>query len=124
MTPPYAAELRVYVPDFNFDFEALKPRCSRYIMGAEDDHIEAIRADLHELYAEVQRRGQILELLLPDAPGPQLDQAVARARFAHLPLQVLDLAAHLGDPVRQGGVGLAVRGRPRARDPGPPRVIC
>ena len=54
------AELRIYVPDANFDFEAFKPRCSRYIMGAEDEKIEEILADLRDLHAEVQRRGELL----------------------------------------------------------------
>ncbi|PXY32719.1 cell division protein FtsK [Prauserella muralis] len=54
------AELRIYVPDANFDFEAFKPRCSRYVMGAEDERIEEILADLTELHAEVQRRGELL----------------------------------------------------------------
>lgn len=54
------AELRIYVPDANFDFEAFKPRCARYIMGAEDERIAEILADLRELHAEVQTRGELL----------------------------------------------------------------
>ncbi|WP_431901296.1 cell division protein FtsK [Amycolatopsis thermoflava] len=54
------AELRIYVPDANFDFEAFKPRCSRYVMGAEDEKIEQILADLRQLHAEVQARGELL----------------------------------------------------------------
>ncbi|WAL65604.1 cell division protein FtsK [Amycolatopsis cynarae] len=54
------AELRIYVPDANFDFEAFKPRCSRYVMGAEDEKIAQILADLRELHAEVQARGELL----------------------------------------------------------------
>ncbi|HJQ48285.1 MAG TPA: cell division protein FtsK [Amycolatopsis sp.] len=54
------AELRIYVPDANFDFEAFKPRCARYIMGAEDERIAEIEADLEDLHAEVQRRGELL----------------------------------------------------------------
>lgn len=53
-------ELRIYVPDANFDFEAFKPRCARYIMGAEDERIAEIKADLEDLHAEVQRRGELL----------------------------------------------------------------
>ncbi|HEX3780694.1 MAG TPA: cell division protein FtsK [Pseudonocardiaceae bacterium] len=53
-------ELRIWVPDANFDFEAFAPRCSRYVMGAEDEKIGEILADLRELHAEVQRRGQKL----------------------------------------------------------------
>jgi S-DNA-T family DNA segregation ATPase FtsK/SpoIIIE len=54
------AELRIWVPDTNFDFEAFRPRCSRYVMGSEDEHIRQIRDDLVELRAEVQTRGDLL----------------------------------------------------------------
>ncbi len=54
------AELRIWVPDANFDFEVFKPRCTRYVMGAEDEKIEEILADLKDLHAEVQRRGELL----------------------------------------------------------------
>jgi DNA segregation ATPase FtsK/SpoIIIE, S-DNA-T family len=54
------AELRIWVPDANFDFEAFRPRCSRYVMGAEDDKIAEILAHLQELHAEVQARGELL----------------------------------------------------------------
>ena len=85
------AELRIYVPDFNFDFEAFKPRCSRYVMGADDEHIEAILTDLHELYAEVQRRGQVL--IAHEAQ--QVNRRVASARVGLHPLFVLIEEAHL-----------------------------
>ncbi|MGW7534716.1 cell division protein FtsK [Amycolatopsis sp. NPDC054798] len=54
------AELRIWVPDSNFDFEVFALRCSRYVMGAEDEKIAQILADLRELHAEVQRRGDLL----------------------------------------------------------------
>ena len=54
------AELRIWVPDSNFDFEAFKPRCSRYVMGAETEKIAEILAHLQELHAEVQIRGDLL----------------------------------------------------------------
>ncbi len=54
------AELRIWVPDANFDFEAFRPRCSRYVMGAEDDKIADIVEHLRELHAEVQARGELL----------------------------------------------------------------
>jgi len=54
------AELRIWVPDSNFDFEAFRPRCSRYVMGAEDEKIAEILRDLRELHAEVQARGNLL----------------------------------------------------------------
>ena len=53
-------ELRIWVPDANFDFEAFKPRCSRYVMGAENEKIEQILRDLTELHAEIQERGELL----------------------------------------------------------------
>lgn len=54
------AELRIWVPDSNYDFEVFRRRCSRYVMGAEDEKIEQIRDDLRELHAEVQARGELL----------------------------------------------------------------
>lgn len=54
------AELRIWVPDSNFDFEAFEPRCSRYVMGAETEKIAEILAHLQELHAEVQTRGDLL----------------------------------------------------------------
>lgn len=53
-------EIRIWVPDANFDFEHFRPRCSRYVMGAEQADIERILDDLRELHAEVQIRGQLL----------------------------------------------------------------
>jgi DNA segregation ATPase FtsK/SpoIIIE, S-DNA-T family len=54
------AELRIWVPDTNFDFEAFRLRCSRYVMGAEDEKIAEILEHLRELHAEVQARGELL----------------------------------------------------------------
>ncbi len=54
------AELRIWVPDTNFDFEAFKPRCSSYIMGADDESMKAIRDQLVNVHEEVQRRGELL----------------------------------------------------------------
>lgn len=54
------AELRIWVPDANFDFETFAPRCSRYVMGAEDEKIAEILEHLRELHAEVQARGELL----------------------------------------------------------------
>jgi S-DNA-T family DNA segregation ATPase FtsK/SpoIIIE len=54
------AEMRIWVPDTNFDFEAFKPRCSRYVMGSETEHMQRICEDLEELVEEIQRRGQLL----------------------------------------------------------------
>jgi S-DNA-T family DNA segregation ATPase FtsK/SpoIIIE len=54
------AELRIWVPDVNYDFEVFKPRCSSYIMGADDDSMKAIRDQLVNVHEEVQRRGELL----------------------------------------------------------------
>lgn len=54
------AELRICIPDTNFDFEALRPRCSVYVMGAETEHIERIRDELAALKEEIQERGELL----------------------------------------------------------------
>ncbi|NEA22626.1 cell division protein FtsK [Actinomadura bangladeshensis] len=54
------AELRIWVPDANYDFEVYRRRCSRYVMGADHNDIEQIRDDLRELYEEVQTRGDLL----------------------------------------------------------------
>ncbi|GAA1562527.1 hypothetical protein GCM10009789_14630 [Kribbella sancticallisti] len=54
------AELRIWVPDTNFDFEVFKPRCASYVMGADDDSIAAIRDQLVNVHEEVQRRGERL----------------------------------------------------------------
>lgn len=66
-------ELRIYVPDLNYDFEPFGPRCSRYVMGAEDEQIEMILADLEDLKDELQRRGQ----LLVDCGQQEVTQQVA-----------------------------------------------
>jgi DNA segregation ATPase FtsK/SpoIIIE, S-DNA-T family len=54
------AELRIWVPDTNFDFEAFKPRCARYVMGSEDEHMARICEDLEAWVAEIQTRGDLL----------------------------------------------------------------
>jgi len=53
-------EIRIWVPDANFDFEGFRPRCSKYVMGAENEKIRQIRDDLKELHQEVQDRGNLL----------------------------------------------------------------
>jgi len=54
------AELRIWVPDSNFDFEVFRPRLARYVMGAENERIAEILEHLRELHAEVQARGELL----------------------------------------------------------------
>ena len=83
-------ELRIYVPDTNFDFEAFKPRCSRYIMGAEDEYIEAILGELRT-QDEIQRRGQ----LLVDHEQQEVTRELASARVGLHPMFVLLEEAHV-----------------------------
>jgi S-DNA-T family DNA segregation ATPase FtsK/SpoIIIE len=85
------AELRIWVPDSNFDFEVFRPRCSRYVMGAELEDIAAILADLQELHAEVQRRGQ----LLIDHEQPQVNRDLANRSIGLHPLFCLLEEAHV-----------------------------
>ncbi|KJE25549.1 FtsK/SpoIIIE family protein [Frankia torreyi] len=85
------AELRIWVPDTNFDFEYFKPRASRYVMGAEDDKIRQILEDLRELYAEVQARGQ----LLVDHKIPAVTRKIASQGVGLHPLFCLLEEAHL-----------------------------
>lgn len=85
------AELIIWVPDTNFDFEAFRPRCSRYVMGAEDDHIRQIRDDLLELQAEVQARG---ERLVRHAV-PSVTRALASANVGLHPIAALLEEAHI-----------------------------
>ena len=84
-------EIRIYIPDTNFDFEVLKPRCSRYIMGAEDEHIEGILGELEELKDELQARGQ----LLVDYEIPEVTRELASAGVGLHPMFVLLEEAHV-----------------------------
>jgi DNA segregation ATPase FtsK/SpoIIIE, S-DNA-T family len=85
------AELRIWVPDTNFDFECFQPRCSRYVMGAEDERIGRIRDDLAELRDEVQARGQ----LLIDYQVPAVTRELASAGVGLHPLFCLLEEAHI-----------------------------
>lgn len=87
---PYA-ELRIWVPDTNFDFECFKRRCSRYEMGADDETIRRIRDDLRELREEVQTRGQ----LLIDHKVPAVTPELGRAGVGLHPLLCLLEEAHI-----------------------------
>jgi DNA segregation ATPase FtsK/SpoIIIE, S-DNA-T family len=53
-------ELRIWIPDSNFDFEAFRPRCSHFVVGAEDELVAETLDDLRDLHAEVQARGELL----------------------------------------------------------------
>ena len=85
------AELRIWVPDTNFDFEFFKRRCSRYVMGAEDDKIEAIRDHLRDLKEEVQARGG----LLVQYGEPAVTRKLADANIGLHPLFALLEEAHV-----------------------------
>jgi S-DNA-T family DNA segregation ATPase FtsK/SpoIIIE len=85
------AELRIWVPDTNFDFECFRRRCSRYVMGAEDECIRQIRDDLLELRAEVQTRGQ----LLIDHGAAAVTRELASAGAGLHPLVCLLEEAHI-----------------------------
>jgi S-DNA-T family DNA segregation ATPase FtsK/SpoIIIE len=85
------AELRIWVPDTNFDFEVFKPRCSSYVMGADDDSMKAIRDQLVNVHEEVQRRGQ----LLVDFETPAVTRELASAGIGLHPLICLLEEAHV-----------------------------
>lgn len=53
-------EIRIWVPDANYDFQTFERRCSRYVVGADPDKIEQILEDLRDLHAELQHRGELL----------------------------------------------------------------
>lgn len=84
-------EIRIYIPDTNFDFEVMRPRCSRYIMGAEDEHIEAICGELEDLKDELQVRGQ----RLVDHEMPEVTRHLASAGVGLHPMFVLLEEAHV-----------------------------
>ena len=85
------AELWVLIPDANYDFEVMKRRCSRYVMGAEDDCIREIRDYLSDLRDEVQRRGE----LLIRYEEPSVTRKLASAGVGLHPLFVLLEEAHV-----------------------------
>ena len=84
-------ELRILIPDTNFDFEVMERRCSRYVMGAEDEYIEQILGELEELKDEVQRRGQ----RLVDHEAPEVTRHLASAGVGLHPMFVLLEEAHV-----------------------------
>jgi len=111
------AELRIWVPDTNFDFEAFKPRCSRYVMGADDARILEILEDLRELKAEVQARGD----LLVRHGVPAVTRELASAGVGLHPLVCLLEEAHVaiqhaehGKEIAQLLVDIVKLGRKRA----------
>jgi len=97
------AELRIYVPDTNFDFEVFQPRLSRYVMGAEDEHIERILSELEELKDELQVRGQ----LLVDHEQPEVTRQLAAAGIGLHPMFVLLEEAHVAIQHKKHGKDVA-----------------
>jgi S-DNA-T family DNA segregation ATPase FtsK/SpoIIIE len=85
------AELRIWVPDTNFDFEVFKPRCTSYVMGSDSDSMKAIRDQLMNVHEEVQRRGQ----LLIDHEIPAVTRELASAGVGLHPLVCLLEEAHV-----------------------------
>ena len=96
-------ELRIYVPDTNFDFEPFAPRCARYVMGAEDEHIERILGELEELKDELQRRGQ----LLIDHEEQEVTRELAHAGIGLHPMFVLLEEAHVAIQHHKHGKGIS-----------------
>lgn len=86
-----SCELRIWVPDANFDFEAFKARCSRYVMGAEDELIELIREDCELLHEEIQARGR----LLVQYEEPEVTRKLADREPRLRPLMTLLEEAHI-----------------------------
>lgn len=84
-------ELRIWVPDANFDFEGFKTRCSRYVMGAEDELIELIREDCELLHEEIQARGR----LLIEYEEPEVTRKLADREPRLRPLMTLLEEAHI-----------------------------
>lgn len=110
------AELRIWVPDANFDFEVFQPRCSRYVMGAENEKIEQILYDLQELFEEVQHRGAILI----QHQEPEVTRKLADANVGLHPLFCLLEEAHVafnhkihGDEIAELYVDIVRLGRKR-----------
>jgi S-DNA-T family DNA segregation ATPase FtsK/SpoIIIE len=85
------AELRIWVPDTNFDFEVFKPRCASYVMGADDESMKAILDQLVNVHEEVQRRGQ----RLIDFEVPAVTRELASAGVGLHPLVCLLEEAHV-----------------------------
>ncbi|MEV6895665.1 cell division protein FtsK [Kribbella sp. NPDC051137] len=109
-------EMRIWVPDQNFDFERFKRRCSRYVMGADDDSIRQIRDDLKEMYEEMGRRGDLLKVYEVE----QVTRELADKNVGLHPLVGLLEEAHVafqheeyGEEIAKYAVALVKLGRKR-----------
>jgi S-DNA-T family DNA segregation ATPase FtsK/SpoIIIE len=86
-----SCELRIWVPDANFDFELFKRRCSHYVMGAEDEYVEQILEACELLHEEIQARGRILT----DMEEPEVTRKIADTDRRLRPLVTLLEEAHV-----------------------------
>lgn len=86
-----SCELRIWVPDANFDFELFKRRCSQYVMGAEEEYVEQILEYSELLHEEIQVRGR----LLTDMEEPEVTRAIADRDKRLRPLVTLLEEAHV-----------------------------
>jgi S-DNA-T family DNA segregation ATPase FtsK/SpoIIIE len=84
------AELDVFVFANNGDFDAYRPRLSRYHKGVEDDTVIAALSRLHELYAEVSRR----EARLADLGAKKVTRGLAQAHRDMRPIVSLFSECH------------------------------
>lgn len=86
-----STELRIYVPDANFDFDWFKPRCSRYMVGAEDEVIERMLEEQELLKEEIQDRGNLLR----DYQMQEVTREIAHAGVGLHPVFILIEEAHI-----------------------------
>lgn len=86
-----STELRIYVPDANFDFDWFRPRCSRYLVGAEDEVIEQMLEEQELLKEEIQGRGNLLR----DYQVQEVTREIAHAGVGLHPVFILVEEAHV-----------------------------
>lgn len=94
-----STELRIYVPDANFDFDWFKPRCSRYLVGAEDEVIEQMLEEQELLKEEIQNRGNLLR----DYEMQEVTREIAHAGVGLHPVFILVEEAHVPITHRKHG---------------------
>lgn len=99
------AEIWCYVLADNRDFDPISERFTRYQVGAGQDVIEASLAALHEIMAEIERRGQIMREKGADTAAeaglPPLVVALDEIHrlFQHRDKQIRDDAAAVAEDV-------------------------
>lgn len=109
-------EAIVLCPDSNADFTAVEPRCSTFIVGAEDEKVAQIRDTLAALHADVQKRGD----LLIRYEEPSVTRELASKNVGLHPVVVLFEECHVafghdeyGDEIRKLAVDIVRLGRKR-----------